>query len=298
MAGDWIKMVHGLKDSPKVAQIVRAVAQNNWSTIGKLYHIWCWADTHTTDGFVRGVGRKWVDDYCEAEGFAEAMESVGWLVVSDDGLTFTEFSKHNGMSAKSRAQAALRQSKLRRAIASRSRCADRHARVALKAQPEERRGEERREEIHGGNKGREIQKTMGGSLSLPALPLPALSHQINLAEGKKCENASAIDWDQARGDAEDVFRKLACVWRGKPTGQDSAMVLKVCALTQACIAPVVLHSAVEGVLLVRPQGKTGAYLHRILANKLTERGMDLRALLSALVVPQGVSHGQNPEPSQ
>jgi hypothetical protein len=46
---------------------------------------------------------------CGIEGFGKALQSVGWIVVDDNGVTIPDFEVHNGQSAKSRAQNSLRQ---------------------------------------------------------------------------------------------------------------------------------------------------------------------------------------------
>lgn len=108
MAGDWIKMRVSLPDDPAVIRIVDVLGIDTDAVIGKLFRLWAWADTQTKDGAAR-VGTAWVDRYTGTPGFADAMLDAGWLVVTPDGITFPKFDRHNGRSAKVRADNTQRQ---------------------------------------------------------------------------------------------------------------------------------------------------------------------------------------------
>ena len=109
MAGDWIKMEVCTPDKPEVFAIT---ARMGWDdpdlAVGKLFRVWRWFDQQTTEGNAPGVTKALLDRIAGVSGFASAMESVGWLVVSDDGLSLPGFQKHCGRTAKDRAQTAKR----------------------------------------------------------------------------------------------------------------------------------------------------------------------------------------------
>lgn len=113
MAGDWIKMKISLASDPAVISIAARLDHTEFSVVGMLHHLWSWADTQSRDGHAPGVTEKWVDRYVQCDGFAQAMQSVGWLIISDDGLEFPRFDRHNGDNAKTRALASSRQKKKR-----------------------------------------------------------------------------------------------------------------------------------------------------------------------------------------
>lgn len=71
--------------------------------VGKLVRLWCWADQNAISGEKMSVTRSWIDRYVGQKKFADAMEFVGWLEGDDLALSFTNFSRHNGDSAKKRA---------------------------------------------------------------------------------------------------------------------------------------------------------------------------------------------------
>lgn len=109
MAGDWIKMRTDLEDDPAVIGIAAAVERSEPEVVGLLHRLWCWANRHTTDGKAAGITARWVDKYVGLSGFANAMASQSWLIIAADSISFPDFGKHNGESAKSRAQNSLRQ---------------------------------------------------------------------------------------------------------------------------------------------------------------------------------------------
>lgn len=108
MAGDWIKMRIDLSDDPAVVTMASALGRSEFEVVGALHRIWCWADRHTTDGTAPGITPAWLDRYIFA-GFSAAIEAVGWITFDAAGITFVGFDKHNGKSAKTRAEGAVRQ---------------------------------------------------------------------------------------------------------------------------------------------------------------------------------------------
>lgn len=109
MAGEWLKMECATPDKPEVFAIT---AQMGWDdpdlAVGKLFRVWRWFDQQTVDGNARGVTPALLDRIAGATGFAQAMLDVSWLLVSEAGLQLANFDKHNGATAKGRAQTAKR----------------------------------------------------------------------------------------------------------------------------------------------------------------------------------------------
>jgi hypothetical protein len=114
MAGDWIKVEHTTPDKPEVMAMAElldfdtAEAMHKPDAIvGKLIRLWVWADQQTFDGEAGGNGvsvtKAFLDRLTCCDGFASALESVGWLKVEDGRVVFPNFSRHNLETAKSRA---------------------------------------------------------------------------------------------------------------------------------------------------------------------------------------------------
>ncbi|KAL0630454.1 hypothetical protein Q9L58_010697, partial [Maublancomyces gigas] len=109
MAGDWIKMRTALANDPAVIAIALDLDKSEFEVVGMLHHLWSWADSQSEDGHIKRVTEKWIDRYVHQVGFSKSMVSAGWLIVKEDGITFPNFERHNGESAKKRAEAAERQ---------------------------------------------------------------------------------------------------------------------------------------------------------------------------------------------
>jgi len=99
-----------LWDDPRVASLCDALSCDEARVCGGLFRLWSLADTHSTDGRLQysaaALNRK-----VGIDGFAEAMQAVGWLASVDGLMTLPRFDEHNGRSAKRRAQEAMRSAK-------------------------------------------------------------------------------------------------------------------------------------------------------------------------------------------
>lgn len=108
MAGDWIKVEMSTPDKPEVWQLADRLGIDPDAVTGKLLRIWAWADTHSEDGNNICVTKALLDRIAGVTGFAESLLHVGWLAEIDGKLTFPNFCRHNGKSAKKRAETARR----------------------------------------------------------------------------------------------------------------------------------------------------------------------------------------------
>ena len=108
MAGDWIKMRVDLADDPAVIAMACTLGLDEFGVVGRLHKLWTWADKHCSSGHAKGVTFVWIDRYIGHEGFAQSMEDEGWLALDAGGVEFPNFDRHNGKSAKTRAEATER----------------------------------------------------------------------------------------------------------------------------------------------------------------------------------------------
>ena len=113
MAGDWIKVQHTTPDKPEVFAVAEALQIDPDAVTGKLLRLWIWADQQTTDGNAASVTFALLDRVAGQRGFADALVRVGWLQVVDGGVVFSNFERHNGDTAKKRAQGLRRVGKHR-----------------------------------------------------------------------------------------------------------------------------------------------------------------------------------------
>src|SRR5262245_27404412 len=67
---------------PQVKVIAKATGADVWATVGRLIRLWLEAQVRASDaGVLEGKSKAWVNTLVECAGFAEAMESAGWLTI-------------------------------------------------------------------------------------------------------------------------------------------------------------------------------------------------------------------------
>ena len=103
MAGDWIKMEHVTPDKPEVYRMATILGVSPEEIVGHLVRVWIWADQQSIDGNAVGVSNVTLDTVSRRIGFGSAMREVGWLGGDGDTLSFPNFERHNGETAKERA---------------------------------------------------------------------------------------------------------------------------------------------------------------------------------------------------
>ena len=113
----WIKLRNDLRTHPKVVTLMSRMSVTMSHTIGLLSHCWMMADEHADEnGRIKGT-KDVVDVLVEMPGFADALESVGWLTSGEDEsgpwLQFVNYQQHNGTTSKTRAAAQARKQQQR-----------------------------------------------------------------------------------------------------------------------------------------------------------------------------------------
>lgn len=109
MAGPWLKMECATPEKPEVLAITAAMGWDDPDlTVGKLFRLWRWFDQHTTDGNAARVTSALLDRVVGVTGFVQAVADAGWLTVNGDGISLSNFDRHNGDTAKNRALTAKR----------------------------------------------------------------------------------------------------------------------------------------------------------------------------------------------
>lgn len=109
MAGEWLKFDASLPEKPETLAVTIAMGWEDPDlTVGKLMRLFRWFDQHTIAGNAPRVTAALLDRIIGVTGFVQAVASTGWIVISDDGVTLQNFDRHNGATAKSRAQTAKR----------------------------------------------------------------------------------------------------------------------------------------------------------------------------------------------
>ncbi len=103
MAGDWIKIECATPNKPEVFEIAELIGVDPDEALGKLIRVWVWADQQTIDGNAASVTKALLNRVTGCPKFTDAMIQVGWLEEFGGRVTFTNFGRHNGKTAKTRA---------------------------------------------------------------------------------------------------------------------------------------------------------------------------------------------------
>jgi len=105
MAGDWIKIEHVTPDKAEVIRLAQLLKIDQDAVLGKLVRIWIWADQNfTSEALKVQIPDAFIDRLAGCPGFAGAMRNVFWLQGGDGRLQIPNFTRHNGQSAKARAE--------------------------------------------------------------------------------------------------------------------------------------------------------------------------------------------------
>jgi hypothetical protein len=152
MANDWIKMAMCLHEKSEVIVISGVLKMDRFSVVGRLHRLWSWFDAQSHNGHAKGVTSFTLDELTNCAGFSEALKTAGWLIEDEEGVTMPCFDRHNGESAKKRANDTERKrlNRLKKAAedaatkaASQTNCDNGHAKIVTEAGPEKRREEKK-----------------------------------------------------------------------------------------------------------------------------------------------------------
>ena len=104
----WIKIGHETPDKPEVYAMAKDLGIDPDAVVGKLIRLWRWADEQTYDGCAVGATKELLDRCTFCAGFTAALVGCGWASETEEGISLPNFARHNGETAKTRAQAQKR----------------------------------------------------------------------------------------------------------------------------------------------------------------------------------------------
>lgn len=111
----WLKIETHTINKPEVFAMAANLATTRAEVVGHLVTVWAWFDQNTEDGCVQSEHGTAIVDGMTMPFFADAMIQVGWLNATQSMLCLPNFGKHNGSTAKKRANGQARQSRFRNA---------------------------------------------------------------------------------------------------------------------------------------------------------------------------------------
>jgi hypothetical protein len=108
MAGDWMKVEKATPDKPEIRHIARSCRVSIDKAFSAWFRLWCWLDSETETGDVRHLTPADCDDIGRLPGLGAALacdvQGCGWIRFHAAGATVINWDRHNGQSAKRRAQ--------------------------------------------------------------------------------------------------------------------------------------------------------------------------------------------------
>lgn len=99
---DWLKVRLNLPRDPIVVAMAADTGRTVADIVGAWVCLWCLAHEHTTDGVLRGFDAGAIDHHVGVPGFALAGERRGWLTLTEAGVVFARWDKHNSPAVRKR----------------------------------------------------------------------------------------------------------------------------------------------------------------------------------------------------
>jgi hypothetical protein len=168
MAGEWIPLDCNLGTKPEVLELVDETGLPIEVVGWRLIQLWSWAALNSSDGTIRATPRRVATVAGGDEAFWLAVERVGWVSFLNGTIVIQGWDRRFSGSAKARAMHARRQDSYR----GRSRDAAPSQGCDAPPSPQEKTGEDRREEIQ------------------PAAPVPTTKPP----KASRSPAKSAVDW--------------------------------------------------------------------------------------------------------
>lgn len=91
MAGDWIKMRAGIEQTPEFLSLRRRTKADHAQVFVALYRAACWLQKYGDYGKLRHPAAL-IDRHVGIDGFANALEAVGWLRQEDGAVLLQHFT--------------------------------------------------------------------------------------------------------------------------------------------------------------------------------------------------------------
>lgn len=108
MRRPWIKIEICTPDKPEICSLATQLRLDDDAVVGKLVRLWSWAELNRIDPNDLGVTKEFIDKIVGRKGFAAALEKTGWLIETNEKLSFRNFKRHNSPVAQNKALTAKR----------------------------------------------------------------------------------------------------------------------------------------------------------------------------------------------
>jgi len=110
---NWIKIETHTPDKTEIRHIARLCGCSRADAFLAFFRVFVWLDEETEDGHVDFFTPDDADEIGGLKGLGEALQEVRWLMFGPTGAIVANWDRHNGQSAKRRAQEAERKRTVR-----------------------------------------------------------------------------------------------------------------------------------------------------------------------------------------
>ena len=112
MTGSWLKIETATPRKIEIILIADAMKCSRREAFAMCFEFWAWCDIELKDGHIKRLSLDAIDDAAGLpKGFCRSMADAGWLQVEADRIIVTNFMRHLGQTAKTRADGARRAAK-------------------------------------------------------------------------------------------------------------------------------------------------------------------------------------------
>ena len=113
MSGDWLKLENITPNKFEIIEMAHTLGKNRQEMVGIFVDYLVWVNEQCERAFIPISAQNHIDEKVSCPGFCAALQKVGWMNITDTDLEIVEFDRHNGNTARSRAQNNRRVANLR-----------------------------------------------------------------------------------------------------------------------------------------------------------------------------------------
>jgi hypothetical protein len=113
MSGDWSKLENITPWKFEIIEMASILNKDRQTMVGVFVEYIVWVNEQCERAFIPASVQEVIDDKLNCPGFCDALQKVGWMNINTSDLEIINFDRHNGNTAKSRAQNNRRVANLR-----------------------------------------------------------------------------------------------------------------------------------------------------------------------------------------
>ena len=104
MSGDWLQLENITPNKFEIIEMAHTLGKNRQEMVGIFVDYLVWVNEQCERAFIPISAQNHIDEKVMCPGFCAALQKVGWMNITDTDLEIVKFGRHNGNTAKSRAQ--------------------------------------------------------------------------------------------------------------------------------------------------------------------------------------------------